>query len=83
MMRSSRALRTGQAFEAAVAEIDRLLDVDPPALSGDADRLEMLSPLVEDYERRHNPIDDSNLTPRDLVDFVLSQQECAALSDSG
>lgn len=67
-------LRTKDEFEAAVAEIDRLLDVDPPAFSKDADRLEMLSLLVEDYERRHNPIDDSDLTPQDVVDFVLSQK---------
>ena len=30
--------------------------------------------LVEDYESRHHPIDDSNLTPQDVVDFVLQQR---------
>lgn len=67
-------LRAREEFEAAVAEIDRLLDLDPPPFSADADRLEMLSLLVEDYECRHNPIDDSDLTPQDIVDFVLSQR---------
>lgn len=34
----------------------------------------MLSLLVEDYERRHNPIDDSDLTPQDIVNFMLEQK---------
>lgn len=73
-MPTPHVLRTEAEFDAAVAEIDRLLDLDPPAFSADADRLEMLSLLVEDYERRHNPVDDSDLTPQDAVDFVLSQR---------
>ena len=67
-------LRTPHEFDAATAEIDRLLDLDPEPFSPDADRLELLSVLVEDYERRNDPIDDSDLTPQDVVDFVLEQR---------
>lgn len=67
-------LRSSAEYDAAVAEIDRLLDTDPRPGSSDYDRLELLSLLVEDYESRHNPIDDSDLTPQQVVDFVLEQR---------
>lgn len=67
-------LRTPEEYDAAVAEIDRLLDLDPRPYSEDYDRLEMLSLLVEDYDSRVNPIDDSNLTPQSAVDFMLDQK---------
>jgi HTH-type transcriptional regulator/antitoxin HigA len=71
---SPHVLRTAQEFEAAVAEIDRLLDLDPQPSTGEYDRLELLSVLVEDYEARHYPIDTSDLTPQDVVDFMLEQR---------
>ena len=67
-------VRTQQEYDAAVAEIDRLVDLDPQPFSGDYDRLEMLSLLVEDYDAPNNPIDDSELTPQDAVDFMLGQK---------
>lgn len=67
-------LRTEEEFQTAVAEIDRLLDLDPQPFSDEYDRLELLSVLVEHYESRNNPIDDSDVTPQQLVDFVLEQR---------
>ena len=67
-------LRTPEEYAAAVAEIDRLLDLDPQPYSADFDRLEMLSLLVEDYDSRNSPIDDSDLSPREVVDFMLDQK---------
>ncbi|HEX2189217.1 MAG TPA: helix-turn-helix domain-containing protein [Longimicrobiaceae bacterium] len=67
-------LRTLEEYAAAVAEIDRLLDLDPQPHSEDFDRLEMLSLLVEDYDTRNNPIDDSDLSPQSVVDFMLDQK---------
>lgn len=67
-------LRTAEEYEAAVAEIDRLLEQDPAPFTDDADRLELLSVLVHDYEDRNDPIDDSDLTPQDIVDFMLDQK---------
>ena len=69
-----RVLRTPDEYDAAVSEIDRLLDLDPSPFSADSDRLELLSVLVEDYEVRHDPIDDSDLTPVDLVQFMVEQK---------
>ena len=67
-------LRTEAEYEAAVAEINRLLDIDPEAFSPDSDRLELLSVLVENFERENDPIDDTDLTPQAMVDFMLSQR---------
>jgi HTH-type transcriptional regulator / antitoxin HigA len=71
---SPHVLRTAAEFETAVAEIDRLVRLDPQPGTGDFDRLELLSLLVEDYESRNNPIDDSDLKPQDVVDFMLEQR---------
>ena len=71
---SPHVLRSAGDYDAAVAEIDRLLDLDPQPGAPEYDRLELLSVLLEDYEARHHPIDDSNLTPQDVVDFVLQQR---------
>lgn len=57
-----------------VTEIDRLLDLNAEPFSAEDERLELLSLLVEDYESRHNPIDDRNLTPQGVVDFMLDQR---------
>jgi HTH-type transcriptional regulator / antitoxin HigA len=67
-------LRTSDEFDAAVAEIDRLLDLDPQPPTAEYDRLELLSVLVEDYESRHDPIDDSDLTPEQVLGFLREQQ---------
>ena len=67
-------LRTQEEYDAAVAEIDRLLDLDPRPSTEGYDRLELLSLLVEDYDSRNHPIDDSDLTPRDAVEFMLDQK---------
>jgi HTH-type transcriptional regulator/antitoxin HigA len=69
-----RVLRTEDEYDAAVAEIDRLLDLDPQPYTEDYDRLELLSVLVEDYDSRHHAIDDSDLTPQSAVDFMLEQK---------
>lgn len=73
-IRTPRVLRTDDEYQAAVAEIDRLLDLDPRSGSEEYDRLEILSLLVEDYDSRNSPIDDSELTPQDAVDFMLGQR---------
>lgn len=67
-------LRSEEEYQAAVGEIDRLLDLDPAPFTEDSDRLELLSVLVESYESTHDPIDDSDLTPQDIVQFMLDQK---------
>jgi antitoxin component HigA of HigAB toxin-antitoxin module len=47
---SPHVLRTPEEYENAVAEIDRLLEIDPEPFTRDYDRLELLTVLVESYE---------------------------------
>lgn len=68
-------LRNIREFNAAVAEIDRLLDQDPKRGSDAYDRLEFLSVLVEAYEDERYPIDERKGTPQSIVTFMLEQRE--------
>jgi HTH-type transcriptional regulator/antitoxin HigA len=65
-----RPIRTEADYEAALAEIDHLLDATEG--SAEAERLELLSILVEAYEEVHHPIDPPD--PIDAIRFRMEQQ---------
>ena len=65
-------LRNEAEYDAAIAEIETLLDMDPRADSGDYERLKFLSVLAEAYEREHYPVPD--VSPQEAVDFMLEQK---------
>jgi HTH-type transcriptional regulator/antitoxin HigA len=65
-------LRTEREYEAAIAEIERLLDRDPAAGTSAFDRLELLSVLVEHYEDERYPMD--AVSPQEAVTFMLEQK---------
>ena len=67
-------LRNAKEYRAAVAEVDRLLDVDPTRGTPDHERLEFLSVLVQAYEDEHDPLDESGGSPRSVVAFMLEQR---------
>jgi HTH-type transcriptional regulator / antitoxin HigA len=67
-------LRTVKEYNAAVAEVDRLLDAKPKKGSTEYDRLEFLSVLIAAYEDTHVP-ELRNPTPQEAVDFFLEQHE--------
>lgn len=66
-------LRNASEYEAAVREINRLLDANPPHGSPDDERLEFLSVLVKAYEDAHVP-QLPKASPQAAVDFMLEQQ---------
>ena len=66
-------LRNEAEYTAAVAEIERLLDTDPPPHSEAYERLEFLSVLVQAYEDAHFPLEQLT-TPQDVVAFMLEQK---------
>ncbi len=66
-------LRDEGEYAAAVAEIERLLDADPPPTSEEYERLEFLSVLVQAYEEAHFPMPEQP-TPQEAVDFMLEQK---------
>ena len=68
-----RPLRSEADLDWALAEIDEVLDARPGTSA--ADRLEVLSVLVEAYERVHHPID-----PPDPVGAILFRLEQMGLT---
>src|SRR6266581_276711 len=66
-------LRNETEYTAAVAEIDQLLDLDPPPHSEANERLEFLSVLVQAYEEAHFPLEQLT-APQDVVAFMLEQK---------
>jgi HTH-type transcriptional regulator/antitoxin HigA len=68
-----KPIRTEADYQAVLDEIERLLD----AKSGtsEADRLEILTTLVEAYEEKHYPI-----PPPDPIEAIFYQMESRGLS---
>jgi HTH-type transcriptional regulator / antitoxin HigA len=67
-----RVLRNDAEYDAAIAEIERLLDADVERGSEGYDRLEFLSVLVEHYEDERYPM--GAVTPQQAVTFMLEQK---------
>ena len=63
-------IRNERDYDAALAEIESLMDVDEPG--PDADKLEVLSLLVKDYEEKAYPIEASS--PSAVLEFYLDQK---------
>jgi HTH-type transcriptional regulator/antitoxin HigA len=74
-VRRPRLLRNEREYDAAVAELDELLDQDPPEGTDAFDRLEFLSVLIETYDEEHHAIPEA--TPQDVIDFLLEQRGMA------
>jgi HTH-type transcriptional regulator/antitoxin HigA len=66
-------IRTDKEYNAALTEIEALLDGGSKKGSAEYDRLELLSILVEAYEDENgDPIPDA--TPQELVEFMAEQR---------
>jgi HTH-type transcriptional regulator / antitoxin HigA len=65
-------LRNEEEYEAAILEIERLLDEDPEPGSTAHERLEFFSVLVEEYEDRVYPM--NAVSPQQAVSFMLEQK---------
>ena len=65
-----RPIRARKDYQAALAEVDRLWGA--PAKSTEADKLELLSMLIEDYEAKHFPIPDPE--PIELLIHVMENR---------
>lgn len=65
------AIRNASEYRATIGEIEDLLDA--PSGTADADRLELLSILVEVYEAATLPAV-RNATPQEIVQFMAAQR---------
>lgn len=83
-----KVIKTESDYNAALAAIEDLIDRDPDRDTPEADRLEVLSLLVEEYESRNFPtslpdpveaikfrMEQQNLKQRDLVPFIGSRSK--------
>lgn len=52
-----RIIKTERQHRKALAEVSRLVDLDPEPKSVEGGRLELLAKLVEDYEKARFPFD--------------------------
>lgn len=81
-----KLIKSQQEYEDALASLEILMDLDPPAGSPDADRLEVLALLIQDFESTAFPIgkaepleairfrmEQQRLSPRDLVPYLGSR----------
>jgi HTH-type transcriptional regulator / antitoxin HigA len=66
-------IRNRETHRAALTEIERLFDV--PAGTPEFDRLEILVTLVEEYERKHEPI-----LPPEPIEAILYYMESRGLT---
>ena len=60
-----RPLRTKADYQAALDDIEAYFDKEPTPGTLDADRFDLLALVIEDYEKKHWPID-----PPDPVEAI-------------
>jgi HTH-type transcriptional regulator/antitoxin HigA len=68
-----KPIRTKKDYQAALAEVERLWEA--PAKSAKADRLDVLTMLIADYEGQHFPIPDP-----DPIEFLTHIMESRGLT---
>lgn len=73
-MSKPHVLRSEADYDAAVAALDTLLDLDPAPGTREHDDLELLTVLIRAYDEERYPMGDA-ATPQAVVDFLLEQRE--------
>ncbi len=68
----TKVIKDQKSYQAALAEISRLIDLDPPANTPEADRLELFALLVENYEKETFPARIPD--PIEAIKFRMEQQ---------
>jgi HTH-type transcriptional regulator/antitoxin HigA len=72
-----RPLRSEADYDAALVEIERYFDSEPKQGTPEADRFDLLALVIEDYEKKHWPID-----PPDPVEAIRYRMESGGYSQS-
>lgn len=65
-----RPVRSESDYDAALEEIERYFENEPKPGTPEGDRFDLLALVIEDYERKHWPID-----PPDAVDAIRYRME--------
>jgi len=72
-----RLLRSEAEYEAALDEIEPYFDAEPRPGTTEGDRFDLLALVIEDFERRHWPIE-----PPDPVDAIRFRMETGGYSQA-
>lgn len=67
-----RVIKTESEYRAYLAEVERLVDKDPPPASSEGERLELLALLVEKYEQRRFSFEKPD--PVEAILFRMTEQ---------
>jgi HTH-type transcriptional regulator/antitoxin HigA len=67
-----RVIKTDGEYRAYLTEVERLVELDPPADSSEGRRLELLALLVDQYEQRRFPFDQPD--PVEAIVFRMNEQ---------
>ena len=70
-----RPLHCEADYDAALAEIERYFEKEPKVGTPEADRFDLLALVIEDYEKKHWPVD-----PPDPVDAIRYRTACMELT---
>jgi HTH-type transcriptional regulator / antitoxin HigA len=65
-----RPLRSEADYDSALKEIERYFEVEPKPETPEGDRFDLLALIIEDYERKHWPIE-----PPDPIDAIRYRME--------
>src|SRR5665648_485100 len=68
----ARIMHTDAEHHDALAELDRLMEIDPESGTPDADELQLLALVIEDYEKERFPIGLPG--PIEAIRFCMDQQ---------
>ena len=69
MEQNIKPIRTEKEYEVALKKIEKLMEAKMDTADGDL--LEVLSILIEEYERKHYPIDEPD--PIEFIKFKMEQ----------
>jgi HTH-type transcriptional regulator/antitoxin HigA len=72
-----RPLHYEADYDAALKEIERYFENEPQLGTPEADRFDLLALIIEDYERKHWPIE-----PPDAVDAIRYRMETGGYSQA-
>jgi HTH-type transcriptional regulator / antitoxin HigA len=88
----NKIIKTTSEYTSALNELEVLIDKEPKKGTPDSDRLELLSLLIQEYEKTKikkelpDPIEaikfrmeQQNLTPRDLIPFIGSRSKVSEI----
>lgn len=67
-----KVIKNEQSYHSILQEAERLVALDPAASSKEAERLELLTVLLEDYERREFPFETPD--PIEAIEFRMNEQ---------